>query len=78
MSEVETASIHEPMVDESLIKVTDLEPPEFSAREARPVSERYRSDLAELFATPSEPRREREGLPSTYRTSRPCRRWSRQ
>ena len=57
----------DPIIDESIIEVTDLEAPEFSAREPRPVSERYRSDLAELFSTPSEPRREREGLPASYR-----------
>jgi hypothetical protein len=49
------------------IEVTDLEAGEFSARDPRPVSDRYRSDLAEMFSTPAEPRRQREGLPAGYR-----------
>ena len=55
------------MSDVDPIEVTDLESPEFSARDPRPVSDRYRNDLVELFSNSSEPRREREGLPSGYR-----------
>jgi hypothetical protein len=57
----------DPAIVNPIISVTDLDAPEYSARDPRPVSERYRSDLAELFTTSSEPRREREGLPAGYR-----------
>lgn len=55
------------MSDTDPAEVSEFETPDPSPRAPRAASERYKRDLAEMFTPAAEPRREREGLPPSYR-----------
>ena len=55
------------MSDADPAEIAELEAADAGTRTPRAASERYKRDLAEMFTPAAEPRREREGLPPTYR-----------